>query len=101
MKPALNDWVCAAPIPIRSTLRAANRLSEVPACSNRVQNTTATKISTIASIIRSRSILSHLAIRNHSTKPSDRKIAPIRPMPTRSLRCTRNQTGITPRMPPM
>ena len=41
----------------RSTFRAANRLSEVPACSKRVQKTTAPKISTVASIIRWRSSL--------------------------------------------
>ncbi len=87
MKPALNDWVCAAVtvasiqkpvgvmpaaaswagvpmvtprnctavgVRLRSTLRSANRFSEVPACSNRVKKTTEPKISTTASIMRSR-----------------------------------------------
>jgi hypothetical protein len=89
MKPALNDWVWAAPmvesmkkslagfrpmaaicsgvpmgmprkvtawrVMVMSTLVEANRFSEVPACSNRVKNTTAPKIRITASIIRWRS----------------------------------------------
>ena len=51
----MNDWVWAALTPTSSTFRAANRFSEVPACSNRVKNTTAPRIRTVASIIRCRS----------------------------------------------
>ena len=44
----------AVGVMLRSTLRSANRFSEVPACSNRVKKTTEPKIRTTASIIRSR-----------------------------------------------
>ena len=44
----------------RSVLRSANRLSELPACSNRQKKATHPTNSTIASIRRSRSTLVHL-----------------------------------------
>ncbi|MNN55763.1 hypothetical protein D3C81_1706540 [compost metagenome] len=46
-----NSWK-AVGVRLRSTLRSANRFSEVPACSNRVKKITEPKISTTASIMR-------------------------------------------------
>ncbi len=90
---------CGAWVMARSTLRSANRFSEVPACSNRVKNTTAPKVNTRARSMRSRWILSHLMVTNQTTKPSDRAMAAPRPQPTRSLRCTRKNTPPAPSTP--
>ena len=71
MKPGLKDWVWAAvmftPPATNWVLASAKRLSDVPACSNRVQNTTEPAISTMARPSRSRSTLPQRANMNQKT----------------------------------
>ena len=56
MQIGLKFWVCGAemlnrPNTLRSVLRSANRVSDEPACSNKVQKKTLNTISTIAAVI--------------------------------------------------
>ena len=51
----------------RSVLRSANRLSEVPACSNRVKKTMDPPMSTNARNSRSRSTFEHFVTMNRPT----------------------------------
>jgi hypothetical protein len=75
-------------------------LSEVPACSNRVKNTTAPKISTMASIIRWRSTQVLQTKATIPTTTSNEMMIEIdRAAPTMSLCCTRSQIGATPARP--
>ena len=99
MKAGLKKPICEACISTPSndvsTLRSVNRVMDVPACSNSVQNTTDTAVSKRTTIIRSRSTLVHFA-RAYQTMPSTAAPAASasRP-PTRSRHCINHHAATT------